>query len=250
MERWAGAVGRSPDAHLSRAKGARRRWGTRIIASSLVQELAVAEFAEDLFDGPVEVVGAGDGEVGVGLRGQDVEFGHGAGGGFELGSHRFFRAPALAHVAVDAAVEADLVRSVDVDAEVVERNEIWIVQCEDAFDDDKPGRGDGIKGSQDARVMREVVDGPLDGVTVGQSAEMLDEEFALQRVGVVEVLLIARLWRDVRQVAVIKIQRKDRRFELRGEFACEGCFTRAGTTGNAEDNGSLRRTRMLLIRFG
>jgi len=39
--------------------------------------------------------------------------------------------------------------------------------------------------------MREVVDGPLDGMTFGQPAEMLDEEFALQRIGVVEVLFAA-----------------------------------------------------------
>ena len=37
--------------------------------SSLVQQPPVAEFAEDLFDGPVEVVGAFDDEVRVGLRG-------------------------------------------------------------------------------------------------------------------------------------------------------------------------------------
>ena len=33
----------------------------------LAQQAPVAEFAEELFDGPVEVVGAFDDEVGVGL---------------------------------------------------------------------------------------------------------------------------------------------------------------------------------------
>ena len=49
---------------------------------------------------------------------------------------RFFGAAALAHVAVDAALEADLVGGVDVDAEVVEREKFVVVQREDAFDDD------------------------------------------------------------------------------------------------------------------
>ena len=47
-----------------------------------------------------------------------------------------FGAAALAHVAVDAALQADLVGRVDVDAEVVERKKLVVVQREDAFDDD------------------------------------------------------------------------------------------------------------------
>ena len=56
----------------------------------------------------------------MGLRGDDVEFGHGLGGGVELVADGLLGATALAHVTVDATGEADVGRGVDVDAEVVE----------------------------------------------------------------------------------------------------------------------------------
>ena len=56
----------------------------------------------------------------MGGGGQDVEVGHGLGGGFELSAYALFGTASFAHVAVDAAIEADLIWSVDVDAEVVE----------------------------------------------------------------------------------------------------------------------------------
>lgn len=71
----------------------------------------------------------------MGGGGDDVEVGHGLGGGFELGADARFGAAALAHVAVDATIEADLVGGVDVDAEVVEVAERLVVEGEDAFYD-------------------------------------------------------------------------------------------------------------------
>ena len=98
--------------------------------------MELVEALKDLFDGPVEGVGAFDGDGGVGGGGEDVEVGHGFGGGFELSAYALFGAAAFEHVAVDAAVEADLVGGVDVDAEVIERKQLGVVEGEDAFDDD------------------------------------------------------------------------------------------------------------------
>jgi hypothetical protein len=81
--------------------------------------------------------------------GQDVEVGHGTGGGFELGSDAGFGASAVAHVAIDAALETNLVGGVYVDAEVIEREKLGVVEGEDAFDDDYAGGGDGVEGSGD-----------------------------------------------------------------------------------------------------
>ena len=55
-------------------------------------------------------------------------------------------AAALADVAVDAAGEADLVGGVDVDGEGVEREELGVVEGEDAFDDDDLCGGDEVEG--------------------------------------------------------------------------------------------------------
>jgi hypothetical protein len=69
-------------------------------------------------------------------RGDNVQVGHRFGGGVELGADALFGTAAFAHVAIDAAVEADLVWSVDVDAEVEERAQAGVVEGEDAFDDE------------------------------------------------------------------------------------------------------------------
>lgn len=81
----------------------------------------MVETLEDLFYGPVERVGAFDGERGAGGGWDYVEIGHGFGGGFELLADGLFGAASFDHVAVDAALEADFVGRVDVDGEVVER---------------------------------------------------------------------------------------------------------------------------------
>jgi len=147
------------------------------------------EFAEDLFDGPVEGLGAGYSDGGAGLRGDDVEVGHRFGGGFELGDDGFPGAATLADVSVDAAHEADFVGGVDVDAEVVERGEFGVVEGEDAFDEDVACGDDGFEGVGDAGVGGEVVDGALDGEAECEVADVLDEELGLKGVGVVEVAL-------------------------------------------------------------
>jgi hypothetical protein len=94
---------------------------------------------------PVERVCALHGEAGVSARGQHIELGHRARGCLKLGADGLFGAAALPHIAVDAAAEAELVRRVHVDAEVIQRWKLRIVQREDAFDDDKALGRDGIE---------------------------------------------------------------------------------------------------------
>ncbi len=195
----------------------------------------MAEFVEDLFDGPVEDVGAFDGHGGVGLRGQDVLFGHGAGGGFELGADGFFGAAALAHVAIDAAVEADFVGGVDVDAEVVERYEFWVVERENAFDEDDAGGDDGVEDAGDAGVVGEIVTRTLDGVAVAEAVDVLDEELGFQGVGVVEVLLVALVEGKLREVAVVPVEWEIGGVELGGELFGESGFAGAGTARDADE---------------
>ena len=203
----------------------------------LAEELAAIEFAQDLFDGPIESVDAGNGHRRSLLRGQNVEVGHGFGRGFELVAYGLFGTAALAHVAVDAASEADVMRGFDVDAEVVERDELGEMEREDAFDDDETCGGDGLEGAEDAGVGREIVNGTLDGAAGGERADVLDEELALERIRMVEVLLVAGVERELGEVAVIEVQREESRVELRGELAGERGFARAGAAGDADDSG-------------
>jgi hypothetical protein len=57
----------------------------------------------------------------VDCGGDYVEVGHRFGGGFELIANGLLGATPLEHVAVDASVEADLVGSVDINTELIER---------------------------------------------------------------------------------------------------------------------------------
>jgi hypothetical protein len=112
------------------------------------------------------------------------------GGGEELLADGFFGAAAVADVAVDAAAQADVVRGVDVDGEGVERLQLRVVEGEDAFDEDDLFGHDAVEGPGDAGVGLEVVDGARDGFSVREFANVLDDEFGLERVGVVEVALV------------------------------------------------------------
>jgi len=131
--------------------------------------------------------------------------GHGFGGGFELSADALVGAAALAHVAVDAAAETDLVGGVDVDAEVVEVAEGLVVEGEDAFDDEDLGGGDGFGPVGDAGVGGEVVDGALDGAAFGKGVDVLGEEGVFERVGVVEVLEGAVVWGEIAEAAVVEV---------------------------------------------
>jgi len=84
------------------------------------------------------------------------------GGGPELLADTLFGAATLADVAVDAAAEADLVRSLDVDGERIEGQQLWVVEGEDALYDHDGVWGDGVE-AVGARVGFEVVDRALDG---------------------------------------------------------------------------------------
>ncbi len=173
----------------------------------------------------------------MGGGGQDVEVGHGFGGGFELVADGLLGAAALEHVAVDAAVEADLVGGVDVDAEVIEREKLGVVEGEDAFDDDDGGGGDGVEAVGDAGVGFEVVDGAVDRLAGGEAADVFDDELGFERVRVVEVELVASVEGELREVAVVKVEREERGVELGGELAGEGGLAGAGAAGYADDDG-------------
>ena len=103
---------------------------------------------------------------------------------------------------------------------------------------------DGVEGVG-TRVWRvEVVDGALDGVAEASVADVLDEELGLERVGVVEVLLVARVERELGEVAVVEVERKEGGVELGGELARQRGFAGAGTAGDADDERPLGKAEL------
>ena len=84
----------------------------------------------------------------------------------------------------------------------------------------------------------------MDGLTGGEGADVLDEELALERIGVVKVLFVPGVERELREVAVVEIEWKERGIELRGELTGQGGFAGAGTTGDADDQRALGESEL------
>jgi hypothetical protein len=80
--------------------------------------------------------------------------------------------------------------------------------------------------------------------TLFEGVDVADKELALERVGVVEVLLATGVERELREVAVVEVKREEGGVELVGEFAREGGLARAGTPGDADDDGLLGEMKL------
>ncbi len=83
----------------------------------------------------------------------------------------------------------------------------------------------------------EVVDGTLDGLAGGEAADVLDDEFGLEGVGVVEVAFVAGVEGELGEVAVVEVEGEEGGVELGGKLGGEGGFAGAGAAADAEDEG-------------
>src|ERR1700761_9025670 len=233
----------SPQSSRKRSLGTPVSSVYTITENALPQQSTVTQSTQHLLNRPVKIVCSVDGEHRAGLGGQDVELGHGLCSGCELCAHAFFGTPPLAHVAIDAAVQADRIGCVDVHAKVEKRDQLVIVERENAFHNDELFRCDGIEGIGNARVDFEIVDRALDGKAVREIPDVLDEELAFKRIRMIEVLFVARVQRELRQITVVQIQREKRGIEHIGKLTCECGFAGAGTARDAENYRTPGRSR-------
>jgi len=144
------------------------------------------------------------------------------------------------NVAVDAAAEADFGRGFDEDREVVERAQGGVVERQDSFNDDVGFDWDREGAVGDAGVGGEVVHRRVDVGASGQRLDVLGEEGSFEGVGVVEVLLVALVKREVGEVAVVQIERQQCGGELLGQLAGKRRLARAGAARNRKDEWSWR----------
>ena len=112
------------------------------------------------------------------------------------------------------------------------------MEREDAFDDDERVRRDAVAFAGDACVAGKVVDRTVDWLAGCERLNVFENEFGLERVGVVEVALVACVERELAEVAVVEIKGEEGCVELLGELAGEGGLAGAGTTADAEDGGA------------
>ncbi len=86
--------------------------------------------------------GADENDVGMRLRGPHVPLRHGSDCSAKLLHHGFRRAATLTHIALLATLQADVVGHVDIDLRVEKPSQLWPVQGEQSFDDDKLSPGE------------------------------------------------------------------------------------------------------------
>jgi hypothetical protein len=122
-----------------------------------LQQAAAAHLSENALNLPIEGAGSVNGEVGMKGRGANVSDAGGAHGGFVLEADGVGRAASLQGVALETALEAELVRRVDVNAQLVEREQLRIVEREEAFDEDEWRGVEGFSLVGNADVGGEVV---------------------------------------------------------------------------------------------
>ena len=120
------------------------------------------------------------------------------------------RAAALCDIALQPPLKADLVGSVDVDAQLVEGQQFGEMEGEDALDEQIGAGADGLSkgdsvGVEDAGIRGEVVERALDGFTPGQRGNVGCQEGNLDQRGVVEVLAGALFQRQVGQIAIVRV---------------------------------------------
>ena len=87
-----------------------------------------------------------------------------------------------------------------------------------------------------ARIIGERVDGLIEGASAGDGQQVLVQQFPIERIGMIEVDLLALFEGNLLHAAIVGIQRNDRgpRQSLY-ELLCQFGFPGAGRTGNTDD---------------
>ena len=183
----------------------------------------------------------------IGIRGGGPHVGHARWPDsiFILIAYRFRRASALLDIALEPPLETQLLRRIDVNAQVIVRKQFGVIEREVAFDDEKRPGVDMLRAAPDARVGAEVVDRALDAFAARQCGNVLGEQRDLDQRRIVEVLLDALGQRYIRKIEVIVVEMKAQAAHQAGQLVGQRGLARAGTAANAHHRGRKRQLRRI-----
>ena len=108
---------------------------------------------------------------------------------FILQPHRLRRPPALFNIPLHPPLKAKLVRRVDINPQIVERQQLRIVKRKQPLHNQKRPRSHPLRAPRHARVRRKVVDRPLDRLALRKRRHVCRQQRTLNHRRVVEVLL-------------------------------------------------------------
>ena len=104
-------------------------------------------------------------------------------------AHRLRRPPALDGIPPHAAIEADVIRRIQIHAHLIERKQLRVIQREQSLDQDERTCVHGFGAVGNSNVMGKIVEGPLDGFSASQRRNVRSKKGTLNQGRIVEVLL-------------------------------------------------------------
>ena len=195
------------------------------------------DFLDDEVDADFVVAAFWDDDIGEALGRLDEFHVHGADGGHPLLDDGFHGAAAFFDIALQAAHEAEVGVGIHEDFDIHQISQGAVFEDEDAFDQDGGMRLDANHIGL-AAMRGKIVGGEVDRLAGAQLAEMLDEEGRLDRVGMIEIELVALFEGELGMVFVIRVVADDdgmsggKRFY---DFARDSGFAGAGAAADADD---------------
>jgi len=202
----------------------------------------LAKIAPNVFEDTLDFVGDGhrseDNDVGVSPSWTDVTFCHGRDDRPKLLAHGLRRAAAFTNIALAPSFEADIVGHVDIDPGAKMVPQFGPVQCEKAFNNHE------FTGLEELRLAGAEMDGEIvgrhiDRLALAKIPDLRDQKVVLERSGLVEISLHALNQREMRQVAVVVVERQHRRVEPFSEVTGEVAFACTRRPGYADEIGLL-----------
>ena len=192
---------------------------------------------DDEIEGDEIVAAFGYDDVGISFRRLDEFQMHRPDGFVILLSDGIKVAAAFAHIAADAAKDADIGVGIDENFDIEHIAQRFETEEQNAFDDDD---GDGIDVDgivEQTRMGFEVVERHIDGQAAFEAFEMFDEQFAFETCGVVEIDFFAFFKREIGEIAIIPIELNEGACgaETFADFSRQSRFSGARSSRNADD---------------
>lgn len=210
-----------------------------------------ANAINDHLDRDALVAALGDDDVSKSARWLDKSFVHWPHRGVVLAADLVERATAAFHVAANAPQHANVGRRVDEQLDIKAISQRRIREDQDALDHDD-GRRLHPLCLRFAAVMHEVIERPFDGDAPAELIEVLHQQIVLQRVRMIVVELGARLWRQLRPIAVVRIVVDERHGfarQLGQNRSCNRGLARSRAARDADDERPLARGHVIPRRM-
>ena len=185
----------------------------------------------------------GQDDIGIAFRGFDELEVHGTHGGKVLSNHVVHGPPSVSDVTLQPPNEPDILCDVDEDLDVEQGSNAWVCEQEDPIDDDDIPWLD-LHRRFGPRMRRIVVGWFPHDLPQCQFLEVLNQEFGVEGIGVVEVDPPAFVETEVTEVGVVSVLVDERGIDSQKlvNGPGHGCLAGAGAAHHTNHQRSFEHT--------